>query len=268
MAENRYKETVNLPITDFPIRASLQDREPHWLQQWPLLPQPETTTAGFVLHDGPPYPNGNIHMGHALNKILKDIIVRYQRMSGGAAAYVPGWDCHGLPIEVQVLKESGVTDQAVIKSDIAAFRKTCELFARRYVDTQRDDFKRLGIHAVWENPYLTLNPSYETAVLTSFARMAENGIVYQGRKPIHWCMECQTALAEAEIEHADHRSPSVYVAFRVAQTALALPENTAFAVWTTTPWTLPANVAVAAHPELSYTLLGFTPTPPRRGKKS
>jgi len=261
MAENRYKETVNLPITDFPIRASLQDREPYWLQQWPLLPQPETNSAsGFVLHDGPPYPNGNIHMGHALNKVLKDIIIRYQRMTGGAAPYVPGWDCHGLPIEVQVLKESGVTDQTVIRADIGAFRKTCELFARRYVDTQRQDFQRLGIQAVWDSPYLTLNPTYEAAVLTSFARMAENGIVYQGRKPIHWCMECQTALAEAEIEHADHRSPSVYVAFRVAETALNLPAGTSLAVWTTTPWTLPANVAVAAHPELVYTLLRVSPS--------
>lgn len=255
MAENRYKDTVNLPVTDFPIRASLQEREPYWLQQWPTLTSPESDAAGFVLHDGPPYPNGNIHMGHALNKVLKDIIVRYQRMSGGVAPYVPGWDCHGLPIEVQVLKESGVTDQAVIKADIAAFRTTCELFARRYVDTQRQDFQRLGIHAVWDRPYLTLNPSYEAAVLTSFARMADNGIVYQGRKPIHWCMTCQTALAEAEIEHADHRSPSVYVAFRVAETALHLPAGTSVAVWTTTPWTLPANVAVAAHPELVYHLL-------------
>jgi len=261
MAENRYKETVNLPITDFPIRASLQEREPYWLQQWPALAQPESQATGFVLHDGPPYPNGNIHMGHALNKVLKDIIVRYRRMSGGAAPYVPGWDCHGLPIEVQVLKESGVTDQTVIKADIAAFRKTCELFARRYVDTQRQDFQRLGIHAVWDHPYLTLNPSYEAAVLTSFARMAENGIVYQGRKPIHWCMTCQTALAEAEIEYADHRSPSVYVAFRVAETTLDLPAGTSVAVWTTTPWTLPANVAVAANPELVYTLLRVSPPP-------
>ncbi len=269
MAENRYKDTVNLPITDFPIRASLQEREPYWLQQWPTLTQPESQSTGFVLHDGPPYPNGNIHMGHALNKVLKDIIVRYQRMSGGAAPYVPGWDCHGLPIEVQVLKESGVTDQTVIKADIAAFRNTCELFARRYVDTQRQDFQRLGIHAVWDRPYLTLNPSYETAVLTCFARMAENGIVYQGRKPIHWCMDCQTALAEAEIEYADHRSPSVYVAFRVAETTLALPKNTSVAVWTTTPWTLPANVAVAAHPDLVYALLRISPppTPSQEGGK-
>lgn len=258
MAENRYKDTVNLPTTDFPIRASLQEREPYWLATWLRLPQLDASPDAFVLHDGPPYPNGNIHMGHALNKVLKDMILRYRRMTGGAASYVPGWDCHGLPIEVQVLKELGVTDQSVVKADIQAFRLTCEQFANRYVDTQRQDFKRLGVHALWDSPYLTLQPAYESAVLTSFAKMAENGIVYQGRKPIHWCMSCQTALAEAEIEYADHRSPSVYVSFRSVSDHGSVAAGTAVAVWTTTPWTLPANVAVAVNPELPYSLLTVT----------
>ncbi len=253
------KDTVNLPQTDFPIRAGLQTVEPARLSSWAQnkiyeksLAQQATFTQTFTLHDGPPYPNGNIHLGHALNKVLKDIIVRYKVMTGHNSTYIPGWDCHGLPIETQVLKElksQGVTDPL---ADPDAFRKRCAEFARRYVDMQREDFKRLGIWGRWEEPYLTLNPGYEAKVDEAFQQLKDNGLIFRGAKPIHWCTHCETALAEAEIEYADHKSPSVYVAFldRTETENSGVP--TSLVVWTTTPWTLPANVAVAAHPDLDY----------------
>ncbi len=247
------KETVNLPRTDFSIRANLGQIEPNWIAFWDRedivthrLNKNSATGKTFVLHDGPPYPNGNIHLGHALNKVLKDIISRSKSMMGYRAEYIPGWDCHGLPIETQVLKElksQGLSDQV---TDVPAFRHLCAEFAKRYVDMQRDDFKRLGIWGRWDTPYLTLNEGYESQVIEAFNRLNDNGLVQRGAKPIHWCMQCETALAEAEIEYADHKSPSVYVAFSFS------PDNEVYVVWTTTPWTLPANVAVAAHPDYEY----------------
>lgn len=261
------KETVNLPQTDFNIRANLANVEPELLTQWEQTKLYQTIQKKhhhahktYVLHDGPPYPNGNIHLGHALNKILKDIIVRYKTMTGHSSPYIPGWDCHGLPIETQVLKELKATGQEEKKHDIPWFRKRCETFAKNYVETQKADFKRLGVMGTWEQPYLTLDKSYEANVIRMFGKLADNGLVYKGRKPIHWCTHCETALAEAEIEYQDHRSPSIFVKFRVKTASKALAalignQDAALLVWTTTPWTLPANVAVAAHPDFTYVVL-------------
>lgn len=262
---NPIKASVNLPKTDFPIRAGLINLEPELLEKWEsddlksaLAAKQKSATETWVLHDGPPYPNGNIHMGHALNKILKDIIVRSKTMQGYRSPYKPGWDCHGLPIEVQLLKQLKKEKNTTLKNDITAFRNRCKDFALAYVDTQKEDFKRLGINATWETPYLTLDPHYEAEVIRSFGKMADNGLIYKGRKPIHWCMHCETALAEAEIEYDDHRSPSITVAFPVntpsPELANVLKNNSPahFLVWTTTPWTLPANVALAANANYEY----------------
>jgi isoleucyl-tRNA synthetase len=261
MSHTSLKDTVNLPQTEFPIRAGLAQVEPALLEKWEQQPAVQHPVNNrFMLHDGPPYPNGNIHMGHALNKILKDIIVRFHTMNGRYSPYIPGWDCHGLPIETQVIKELQKNKEEEKKKDIPWFRKRCQDFALNYVETQKADFKRLGIRGQWDKPYLTLNPEYEANVLRLFGKMAENGLVYRGHKPIHWCTHCETALAEAEIEYADHKSPSIFVKFPVKTSSPALSpflKNTdaSFAVWTTTPWTLPSNVAVAAHPEFTYAVL-------------
>ncbi len=257
-----FKDTVNLPQTDFPIRAGLDQKEPQLITQWEThqthaIQQAQTQMAPkFVLHDGPPYPNGDIHMGHALNKILKDVIIRSKQMAGHFSLLVPGWDCHGLPIEMQVIKELKTTGESDKKNNIEWFRDRCKTFATGYVATQKNQFKRLGIWADWEAPYLTLNPGYEASVLKRFGEMAENGVIYKGRKPIHWCMSCETALAEAEIEYAPHRSPSIYVGFPITVESPALAAISTkpkrLTVWTTTPWTLPANVAIAAHPDFHY----------------
>ena len=261
------KKTVNLPQTNFPARASLVNKEPAFREKWDkldiyklLLARPGS--AAYTLHDGPPYPNGNIHTGHALNKILKDIVVRSRFMMGQRAAFTPGWDCHGLPIETQVLKAAKKEGAEVPKSDVIAFRKKCHEFALHHVDTQRADFKSLGILGDWESPYLTLDPEYETGTVAAFGKLAEKGLVYRGKKPIHWCMHCETALAEAEIEHGDHRSPSITVRFHVKHSseklsALVGDRRAAFWVWTTTPWTLPANVALAVNPGLSYSVVSL-----------
>ncbi len=240
MTEINLKQTLNLPQTDFNIRANLAVKEPEILESWKKINfERKDAQKTYVLHDGPPYPNGNIHIGHALNKVLKDIINRFKSMRGFKTKYVPGWDCHGLPIETQVLKELKGE-----KGEIAQFRKHCHDFALRFVETQKADFIRLGINAEWDNPYLTLNPEYEAGVISLFGDIAKNGLIYKGSKPIHWCTHCETALAEAEIEFAEHRSPSIYVLFKAADMNIL--------VWTTTPWTLPANVAVAAHPDFTY----------------
>jgi isoleucyl-tRNA synthetase len=264
MEKNSLKDTVNLPKTDFPIRAGLAEKEPALIAQWDemklyekrleQLSQPEKS---FVLHDGPPYPNGSIHAGHALNKVLKDILVRYHQMCGYASRYVPGWDCHGLPIETQVLKELQASGEEEKKSDVTWFRNRCREFALRYVEDQKIEFKRLGILGEWDAPYLTLNPEYEAETIALFGKMAERGLVYRGRKPIHWSIACKTALAEAEIEYHDHKSPSIYVTFHVVSPSDALKnilknDDARLIIWTTTPWTLPGNVAIAAHPTLNY----------------
>lgn len=268
--KNAYKDSVNLPKTEFPIRAGLAEKEPELLKKWTSDSFEHTyekfhaakdTDKIFTLHDGPPYPNGNIHMGHALNKVLKDIANRYWSINGYRVNFTPGWDCHGLPIETQVIKELKANNEEEKRQDIPWFRNRCKEFALAYVESQKKEFVRLGISANWEKPYLTLNPEYEAATLEAFGKLADNGLVYKGRKPIHWCMSCETALAEAEIEYAEHRSPSVFVTFKVVYPTDTLhaiigdTENANVLVWTTTPWTLPSNVAVAVHPDFEYTIL-------------
>ncbi|MDD4178448.1 MAG: isoleucine--tRNA ligase [Candidatus Margulisbacteria bacterium] len=272
-----YKKTLNLPQTDFPIRANLAKVEEEKLMFWEsgdiyhkiLESRTSNVERRYILHDGPPYPNGDIHLGHALNKVLKDIVVKYKSMSGFFAPYIPGWDCHGLPIETQLLKEirkSG--DQGI--SDIIEFRNKCKEYAMKYVDLQRKEFKKLGVFGEWDKPYLTIDHTYEAKIIELFGILAEKGYVYRGLKPIHWCPTDQTALAEAEIEYEDDRSPSIYVKFEILNPKSEIlnkfeVQNPKFktvlespwfvVIWTTTPWTLPANVAVAAHPELEYVFL-------------
>ncbi len=255
-----YKETLNLPETDFPMRANLPNREPeilaHW-QQIGLNEQLEKAHQGkqsFILHDGPPYANGHIHMGHALNKILKDIIVKSKRMQGYYTPYVPGWDCHGLPIELMVDKKLGKKKRELSKAD---FRRECREYAKVWIQTQSEEFQRLGIFGDWQDPYLTMTTHYEAATARELAKLAEKGSLFKGKKPIHWCTSCVTALAEAEVEYADHSSPSIYVKFPYVD---ELPESLAqlgdkplsFVIWTTTPWTIPANLGICLNPELTY----------------
>ncbi|MDR2428807.1 MAG: isoleucine--tRNA ligase [Candidatus Margulisbacteria bacterium] len=251
----KFKNTLNLPKTDFPIRAGLATREPEILREMTeqnlyakLLKK--NTREKYVLHDGPPYPNGDIHLGHALNKTLKDIVNRYMAMTGRAAPYIPGWDCHGLPIETQLLKDLKKAKHPLPAK--AEFRAGCQEYALGYVEKQRGQFQRLGVLADWANPYLTLQPEYEAEVLRAFKELAVNGYIYKGNKPIHWCPECQTALAEAEIEYADHKSPSIYMKFPLLKVSDEKIKDASLIVWTTTPWTLPANVAVAVNPEMNY----------------
>ncbi len=255
-----YKETLNLPETDFPMKANLVKREPEILAQWEKdnvyasIREKLKGKPKFVFHDGPPYANGHIHMGHALNKILKDFIVRFMTMRGYDATFIPGWDCHGLPIEHQVTKEQREKKKTPSKSEI---RKLCREYAGRFVDIQAQEFKRLGVFADWENPYLTMSSSYEAAIVEELGKFAINGSVFNGLKPVHWCTSCRTALAEAEVEYADHQSPTIYVKFPVksglnGQLGNIDPTKVNFVIWTTTPWTLPANLAVCLHPEFQY----------------
>jgi isoleucyl-tRNA synthetase len=256
-----YKDTVNLPKTDFPMKANLPQREPEILRQWEeqaIFQRLVAQNAGrpgakkFVLHDGPPYANGDIHIGHALNKILKDLIVKYRNLKGEVADYIPGWDCHGLPIELKVDKELGSKKREM---DRPAIIEACRKYAQKWIERQRESFKRLGVFGRWETPYATMSKGYEGAIVRALARAAEKGILYRGKKPVYWCISDRTALAEAEVEYEDHTSPSIYVAFDVVG---ALPEprlagrKARLVIWTTTPWTLPANLAVSAHPELAY----------------
>jgi len=262
-----YKQTINLPNTGFPMKADLANREPAMLAAWErdgLYEKIRDFAKGrpsFVLTDGPPYANGAIHLGHAVNKILKDIIVKSRTLDGYDAPYVPGWDCHGLPIEMQVEKTHGRVGQ---KIDAKAFRAACREYAHKQVDAQRADFKRLGVLGDWDHPYLTMMPRFEAEQLRAFALIIKNGHVYKGYKPVHWCLNCRSALAEAEVEYEDKTSPSVYVRFPVVDTAdlarrFGIEANvpTALAIWTTTPWTLPANRAVSVHPQFDYALVEF-----------
>lgn len=251
-----YKDTLNLPKTDFPMKAGLQTMEPRMLERWAgLYAEIRRARKGapkYILHDGPPYANGDIHMGHALNKILKDIIVKTKTMQGVDAPYVPGWDCHGLPIEHQVDKKLGKKKGEVSRAEK---RKLCREYAAEFIERQRASFKRLGVFGDWENPYLTMDFRYEADTVRELAKFMDNGSLYQGLKPVHWCTSCRTALAEAEVEYADHTSPSVYVKFALdpadAQ-KLGLPGGAAVVIWTTTPWTIPANRAVCLHPDFDY----------------
>jgi isoleucyl-tRNA synthetase len=249
-----YKDTLNLPRTDFPMKADLVAREPERLKKWQAgdlygrVQKKRAAAQKFVLHDGPPFANGDVHIGTALNKILKDIIVKQKRLRGFSAPYVPGWDCHGLPIEFKVsqdMRKAGDTS-----SDAATIRRACEAYARKYIDIQRVQFQRLGVLGDWGNPYLTLNKEYEADELHLFADIVEQGFVYRGKKPVYWSIPCRTALAEAEVEYKDHVSQSVYVKFPV----IGQP-GTSILIWTTTPWTLPANLAVAYNSTFSYSLV-------------
>jgi isoleucyl-tRNA synthetase len=246
-----YKDTLNLPRTDFAMKADLVTREPERLKKWAAaklyekIQASRATAEKFVLHDGPPFANGDVHVGTALNKILKDIIIKYQTLRGKSAPYIPGWDCHGLPIEFKVsqdMRKAGDTT-----ADAATIRKACEVYARKYIDLQRTQFKRLGVLGDWENPYLTLNKEYEADELRMFADIVAKGFVYRGKKPVYWSIPCRTALAEAEVEYADHVSQSCFVKFPVVG-----QPKTFIVIWTTTPWTLPANLAVAYNKDFQY----------------
>jgi isoleucyl-tRNA synthetase len=249
-----YKDTLNLPRTDFSMKADLVIREPQRLEKWysaKLYERIQSRRAAaekFVLHDGPPFSNGDVHIGNALNKVLKDIIVKYQTLRGKSAPYVPGWDCHGLPIEFKVSQEMRKAGDT--QSDPATIRTACDAYARKYIDLQRTQFKRLGILGEWDNPYLTLNKEYEADELRMFADIVDQGFVYRGKKPVYWSIPCRTALAEAEVEYHDHVSQSVYVKF-----PLVGHQNTFILIWTTTPWTLPANLAVAYNSTFYYSLV-------------
>jgi len=258
-----YKNTLNLPQTAFPMRANLAQREPAILARWEETGLYRAMAARrrgkekFVLHDGPPYANGHIHIGHALNKILKDVIVKYRSLSGRWAEYVPGWDCHGLPIEHQVDKNLGAKKEAIPTGEK---RKLCREYAAKFIDIQRREFKRLGVLGDWENPYRTMSFDYEAGILREFGRFVESGAVYKGTKPVYWCLTCRTALAEAEVEYADHTSPSIHVKFPFVDPpekihpALA-GKKVFFVIWTTTPWTIPSNLGVALHPDFTYVAL-------------
>ena len=261
-----YKSTLNLPDTPFPMRGDLARREPGWVQKWQegkLYERIREASRGrpkFVLHDGPPYANGDIHIGHAVNKILKDIVVKSKTLSGFDSPYVPGWDCHGLPIEHQVEKKHGKNIPA------AQFRKLCREFATEQIDRQRKDFIRLGVLGDWMNPYRTMDFKTEADTIRALDTIRRRGYLYQGAKPVHWCLDCRSALAEAEVEYEDRTSPAIDVAFRVHDNA-ALAKRLRFThiyepvfavIWTTTPWTLPANQAVSVNPEFDYVLVHFS----------
>jgi isoleucyl-tRNA synthetase len=259
-----WKDTVNLPRTDFPMKANLPTSEPQTLARWAAMDlygkirERRRGAPKFVLHDGPPYANGNIHMGTALNKILKELVVKSRSMAGYDAPFVVGYDCHGLPIELQVDRELGPKKRQM---SVADFCRACRAYAERFIGTMTEQFQRLGILATWNDPYLTMNFRYQAAIARAFGRFVEQDLVYKGKKPVHWCIHCRTALAEAEVEYEDHVSPSVYVEFPLAFDSAAelgarVPalagRDTSVLIWTTTPWTIPSNLAIAFHPDLDY----------------
>ncbi|MEQ8514105.1 MAG: isoleucine--tRNA ligase [Chromatocurvus sp.] len=261
-----YKSTLNLPQTDFPMKAGLAQREPERLARWremDLYARIREASAGkptFILHDGPPYANGELHVGHAVNKILKDMIVKSRTLAGFDAPYVPGWDCHGLPIELNVEKKVG---KAGVKVTPSEFRDHCRDYARKQIDAQREDFVRMGVFGDWDNPYLTMNPRFEADIIRTLGRLYDNGHLHKGFKPVHWCTDCGSALAEAEVEYEEKVSTAIDVAYAARDsTSIAAAcgakgaNNIAVAIWTTTPWTIPASMAVSVHPELEYVLLG------------
>lgn len=259
-----YSKTLNLPKTEFPMRANLPKREPDILNKWYEQDiynkglEKNKGNKSFILHDGPPYANGDIHLGHTLNKILKDIIIRYKTLRGFYAPYIPGWDTHGLPIELRAIKELGLSVKEVSSVE---FRNKCRDYALSQVERQKEQFKRLGVTGDWDNPYLTLKPEYEAHQIEIFGEMAKKGYIYKGLKPVYWCPSCETALAEAEIEYKDKVSPSIYVKFELVDDKglfkdhLDSLENVYFVIWTTTPWTLPANLAISVGPEFEYSLV-------------
>ena len=268
-----YRHTLNLPKTDFPMKANLAKKEPEMLKEWEAkgiyhhLSRQAKGRTKYILHDGPPYANGNIHIGTALNKILKDFIVKSKFMSGCDSRYVPGWDCHGLPVEHEVEKSLGAKKGEL---SIVEIRKRCRDYAAKFVDIQRKEFKRLGVFGDWERPYLTMNFGYQATIVREFGKFLLDGSVYKGKKPVHWCPTCKTALAEAEVKYEDHRSPSIYVKFKMISTPFPLEGEgkgggdigdifpglkgrpVSVIIWTTTPWTIPANLAIALHPDFTY----------------
>ena len=254
------KKTVNLPKTDFPMKANLPQTEPKMLDEWQrqhIYGQIREARAGrpmFVLHDGPPYANGNIHLGHAFNKLLKDFIVKSKTMAGFDSPYVPGWDCHGLPIEIKVDSELGAKKAHLTPN---AIRAACRKYAAKYVELQKKDFERLGVFGDWERPYLTMSPHYQSVIAGAFVEFLTRGYVYKGLKPVNWCLHCRTALAEAEVEYENHSSPSIWVRFPLASDPAAIHPALAGRrvyglIWTTTPWTIPANMAICYHPKFEY----------------
>lgn len=253
-----YKDTLLMPKTDFPMRGNLPNKEPIRQKQWDenrIYEKVLERTQGrptFILHDGPPYANGDLHIGHALNKILKDIIIRHKSMTGYHAPYIPGWDTHGLPIEVALTKSKKVDRK---KLSVSEFREKCAEYALTQVDRQRQQFKQLGVRGDWENPYLTLTKDFEAAQIKVFGEMAKKGYIYRGLKPVYWSPSSESALAEAEIEYYDKRSPSIYVSFEVKDGKGVLEQGDKIIIWTTTPWTIPANLGITVHPELEYTVV-------------
>lgn len=252
-----YKDTLLMPKTEFPMRGNLPNKEPDMQAKWEemnIYGKVQKRTEGrpfFVLHDGPPYANGDLHMGHALNKVLKDMIVRHKSMTGFHAPYVPGWDTHGLPIE-QALVNKGVNRK---EHSVAEFRKMCEEYAYSQIDSQRSQFKRIGVRGDWENPYITLKPEFEARQIQVFGEMAKKGYIYKGLKPVYWSPSSESALAEAEIEYKDKKSPSIYVAFPIKDGLGVVEEDVRIIIWTTTPWTIPANLGISVHPEFIYAIV-------------
>src|SRR5437660_861445 len=259
-----WTDAVNLPRTDFPMKASLPTSEPETLARWAAMDLYGKIRARrrgapkFVLHDGPPYANGNIHIGTAMNKILKDLVVKSRSMAGYDAPYVVGYDCHGLPIELQVDRELGSKKREM---SVADFCRACRAYAERFIGTMTEQFQRLGVLGTWDDPYLTMDFRYQAAIARAFGRFVEQGLVYKGKKPVHWCIHCRTALAEAEVEYEDHSSPSIYVEFPLSpesagDLASRVPalagRDVSVLIWTTTPWTIPSNLAIAFHPEFDY----------------
>ena len=256
----KIKDTLNLPQTSFSMKAKLSQKEPEIIKKWEAMnlykkiQKKREKSPSFILHDGPPYANGSIHLGTALNKILKDFVIKTKTMQGYRSPYLPGWDCHGLPIEIKVDQLLGAKKRDL---SIIEIREECKKYALKYVDIQRDQFKRLGIFGEWEKPYLTMNPEYEGEVIRHLAAFFAAGNIYKGKRPVHWCPHCKTALAEAEIEYKDRKSPSIYVKFpMISDLTKKFPElkgkKVSVLIWTTTPWTLPANLAIAFHPEYEY----------------
>ena len=264
-----WKDTLNLPRTEFPMKANLPASEPATMARWDAMDlyarirESRKNAPRYVMHDGPPYANGQIHQGHALNKILKDLVIKSRSMAGMDAPYVPGWDCHGLPIELNVEKERGSAGKDASPAD---FRRACRAFAEKFIASQRDDFKRLGILGDWSNPYLTMAPAFQATIVRALGTFVKRGLVYKGKKPVHWCLKDRTALAEAEVEYENHTSPSIYVEFPLSPAdkgtlGKRLPavagRDVTVLIWTTTPWTIPANLAVAFHPDLDYSAFAF-----------
>src|SRR6478672_3846596 len=259
-----WKDTLNLPRTDFPMKASLSVAEPQALARWKeigLYDQIQQRRRGrqqFILHDGPPYANGRIHLGTAMNKILKDLVVKSRSMMGFDSPYILGYDCHGLPIELKVDRELGAKKREM---SVADFRRSCRAYATRYIDVMSVEFQRLGVFGDWDHLYLTMDFKYQAAIARALGRFVERGLVYKGKKPVHWCIHCRTALAEAEVEYEAHSSPSIYVEFPLSADSAGeigerIPElkgrDVSVLIWTTTPWTIPSNLAIAFHPEFDY----------------